>query len=75
MYVDDIKLICILAAVIITPIAGILGLGMWVDFASCASQASKMELASSWGPLQDCMVQVDGKFMPLKSYKVVKLRP
>ncbi len=46
-----------------------------LNYAQCSSQASKMELEYSWGPLQDCMVRVDGKFMPIESYKVVKLRP
>jgi hypothetical protein len=61
--------------------AVILGIGaiisapaLMLAYAACASQASKMELDHSWGPLQDCMVKVDGKWMPLDSYKVVKLR-
>lgn len=55
--------------------APIFGLAAWINSAQCASQSSKMELESSWGMLQDCMVRVDGKWMLLDSYKVVKLRP
>ena len=47
----------------------------WAGYAQCASQASKMDVPYSWGILQDCMVQLDGKWIPLDSYKVVKLRP
>lgn len=46
-----------------------------VFYFACNSQASKMELEHSFGPLQDCMVKVDGKWMPLASYKVIITRP
>lgn len=42
---------------------------------ACASQAAKMDVPYSWGPLQDCMVQIDGKWILLDAYKVVKVRP
>lgn len=47
----------------------------FVTYAACGSQATKMDLQYSWGPLQDCMVNVDGKWMLLDSYKVIRVRP
>lgn len=67
------------AAVVILVMAAfstpIIGVAAWVSSAACSSQASKMELEHSWGMLQNCMVRVDGKWMLLDSYKVVRLRP
>jgi hypothetical protein len=65
--------ICVgLAAVFIAPLVA---LAMWADSATCHSAASKMEFAGSWGPMQGCMISVDDKWMPISSYKVVKVRP
>lgn len=65
----------VIVGIMIAIIAIITAPVMMMVAASCSSQASKMELEHSWGPLQDCMVRVDGKWMPLDSYKVVKIRP
>lgn len=43
-------------------------------YASCASHAKKMGLDYSWGPLQDCMVLIDGQWVPLESYKTARVR-
>ena len=40
--------------------------------ATCATQASKMGFEHSWGPLQDCMILVDGHWIPIGSYRVIK---
>lgn len=65
----------IITAIVGIPTGLLMGLAFWLAAATCSSQASKMELQHSWGPLQDCMIHVDGKWMLLDSYKVVKLRP
>lgn len=63
----------VFGVVLMTPLIGI---AMWGAYATCGSQSSKMGLEYSWGPLQDCMVKVDGSWMMLDSYKlIVKVRP
>lgn len=66
---------CIMVGTIVGISAPMLGLAAILSSAQCSSQASKMELEHSWGMLQECMVRVDGKWMLLESYKVVKIRP
>jgi|HubBroStandDraft_6_1064221.scaffolds.fasta_scaffold00056_76 hypothetical protein len=43
-------------------------LGFMLSSAVCTAQASRMQLEYSWGPLQDCMVKVDGKWTPMRRY-------
>lgn len=39
----------------------------------CRSMASAMEFDYSWGPLQGCMIEVDGRWVPLQNYRVGEL--
>lgn len=56
---------------------GVIGIivipAIWLSAASCASQARAMGLEYSYGPLQDCMVKVDGQVIPLDQYATVRL--
>ena len=54
-------------------IGAIIGGMMALARSSCHAQADAMSVNWSWGPLQDCMIVVDGKNIPLSAYKVVKL--
>lgn len=56
-------------------VSPIIGLAAFIDSTECSSKSAAMEFEKSWGPFQGCMIRVDGKFMPLASYKVVKVRP
>lgn len=47
----------------------------WLGAATCSAQATKMGFESSWGPLQDCMIKVNGRFVPLSAYKVIQPHP
>ena len=51
----------------------VMGLGCIVLDASCSAQASRMGFPYSFGPLQDCMIQVDGQWILIASYKVAKV--
>lgn len=72
---DEGRILIAITAIVGGVFAILVGVAMIATYAGCGSQASKMELEYSWGPLQDCMVRVDGKWMLLDSYKVVRLRP
>lgn len=75
---DMLELGCfiLLAGVFVCVLASpFVGAALWMASTSCASQAHKMELEYSWGPLQDCMVKVDDKWMLLSSYQnTIKIR-
>ena len=72
---EETKILGISLIVILTMIGFVVGFVALLANATCTSRSSIMGLQSSWGILQDCMVQVDGKWMPLDSYKVIRIRP
>jgi hypothetical protein len=72
---DDIKLVgefaiallvlCALAALLAAPLFGL-------DYASCRSQATRMGMAQTWGPLQGCMVEyTPGKWIAIERFRAV----
>lgn len=58
-------LVCVGGALFGAPVAAL-------ESYACSSQANKMRLEHSWGPLQDCMVRVDGRWLPLANYRVIQ---
>lgn len=38
----------------------------------CRVKANVMGLERSYGPIQGCMIKVNGKYIPLESYRVVR---
>lgn len=54
-------LMVVMLAIVFLPII----LGLWADSVSCRSQATKMRLSHSYGPLQGCMVEIRGQWYPL----------
>jgi hypothetical protein len=42
----------------------------WLVSATCHSQARAMRIPSSWGPLQGCIVQYQGTFIPIEAVGV-----
>ena len=56
-------------------VAGVLvALCMWLAAASCASQASRMGVEHSWGPLQDCMIRTDDRWEPLDWQSSIRIK-
>lgn len=55
--------------------APILGVVTVLGHVTCASQARQMNVPYSYGLLQDCMVEVDGKWIGIDGYKIVKVQP
>lgn len=37
----------------------------------CYAKSKAMRLPGDYGPMQGCMVQADGKWVPLESYRVL----
>lgn len=52
--------------------ATVLG-SIWLESAKCSSQADLMALEHSYGPIQGCMVKVNGRWLPLKAIREVNL--
>lgn len=67
------ELISMIAA-FVGVICVLVGLCMWLAEASCTSQASKMGVEHSWGPLQDCMIMVDDRWEPLDWQSSVRIK-
>ncbi len=49
----------------------IAGLSYSFGTVTCESKAGKMALPYSYGLIEGCMVQVDGHWVPLESYRVI----
>jgi hypothetical protein len=62
------------AAAVVVFYVALIGLCMWFSAATCASQARRMGLAHSWGPLQDCMVMVDDRWEPMGWQSSVRIK-
>ena len=45
----------------------------WGQYAACHAKADSMNVGWSYGMWQECMVVVDGKTIPLDSYKVMRV--
>jgi len=55
-------------------VSPIIGLAMWLEFATCSSRAERMDMAHSWGPLQGCMIEYKPKqWIHIKNYRAVDL--
>jgi hypothetical protein len=39
----------------------------------CRSKSSAMQVERSYGPVQGCMIKVDGKFIPIGSYRTHRI--
>ncbi len=72
-FMEDIGIPVMICFAIMIFIFGLIG--VWVSSAQCRQQADKMGVPHSWGVVQDCMVQVDGKWIKMDAYKVVKVTP
>ena len=61
----------ILAVIIsIVIFAIIIGIAAWLSSASCDKIAEQMGLPHQWSILTECMIQVDGTWLPLDRYIV-----
>ena len=43
-----------------------------LDESSCRSKAQKMGFECDWGIEYGCMINVNGKWMPIKAYRVIE---
>lgn len=66
-----------LLELIIAIILGAIGLALVfggalaLDYASCRSKSTAMNVEHSYGPLQGCMVRVNGRWLPIESVREV----
>lgn len=60
--------ICILAVI---GIALTLGGAIAMDYAVCTSKARAMSVEKTYGPLQGCVVKVNGRWLPIESVREV----
>jgi hypothetical protein len=67
-----IAIILALFLMIFGPIGALI---VWSQSAQCSAQGTKMGVPSSWGFIQDCMVQVDGRWIRMDAYRIVKVQP
>jgi hypothetical protein len=44
---------------------------IWFASAQCSSKATLMQVEHSYGPLQGCMVKVNGRWLPLQAVREV----
>lgn len=56
------------------PLALLFAIVVPLEYGACSSKASKMGFEFSWGPLQDCMINADGQWILLDSYKTAKIK-
>lgn len=59
----------LLVLVFLTPLVG---LAAALDRAVCYSKAEKMNLPSSWGPFQGCMVKTSAGWRPISIFRSVE---
>lgn len=45
-----------------------IGGGVWFDYATCKAQT--VSFYSSWGPIQGCMIEWEGKQIPLNNFRI-----
>ena len=69
----DRDLASMIAAVVIF-IGTLVGLALWLAAASCTSQANRMGVEHSWGPLQDCMIRTDDRWEPLDWQSSIRIK-
>ena len=58
------------AAIIIAILAAVLAVFL-VPQRQCHQRARMMQLNSSWGPIQGCMVRVDKRWSPIEYIRIV----
>lgn len=71
MDTEDWKLLGIGAVFFAVLIAGLVSFCMLAAQAGCSAQATQMNVPHTWGVWSDCMVQIDGKWVPLSNYRQV----
>jgi hypothetical protein len=59
----------IMVGMIVGLAAPLVGLGMWLSYASCHSQLEVSGLTGTWGPLIECQVQTtSGGYIPYRRW-------
>jgi hypothetical protein len=61
----------LLAASLVLFIAGLFSLPVIVPWGVCTRKADAMGVRSSWGPIQGCMIEIKGQWVPLDNYRVL----
>lgn len=62
----------IFIASLIAAIALIFFMCIKLNEASCRSKAQKMGFECDWSIATNCMINVNGKWMPIKAYRVIE---
>lgn len=56
--------------------AVLIGGALWLSSASCSAAWSKSGMATSWGPIQGCLVQTpSGRWVPAERVREIDLEP
>jgi hypothetical protein len=60
-----------LAALVVTGfLVAVFAITIPFEVASCHSKADRMEFQSDWGVMTGCMINVDGQWVNISSYRV-----
>ena len=70
MYWEDYREILIIFATLAVVIGGLVTLVALGERKSCAIVADQMGVPHQWGFWTDCMIQVNGRWIPLDSFRV-----
>lgn len=57
--------------VFVVPLALLWGGAAAYDNFSCKTKAGVMQKPATWGPVQGCMIQVKGEWVPIERYRVI----
>jgi hypothetical protein len=71
---DDLFLpLLIILGSIFGVLAVVIAIAMHFAAIGCEVRGNAMGLPSQWGFYTDCMVQVDGKWIPLDKYRITRI--
>lgn len=62
---------CVLIAAV--GVVLVIGLALTLAWGSCRSQADGLGLQHRWGPLMGCLVEEDGRWIPIEQLHQVRL--
>lgn len=70
---DFIACCIVIGGVIVLIFTPVIGGAMYLDYASCRSQGRAIGKPVSWGPLQECIVEIrPGLRVPMDNYRGVE---
>jgi hypothetical protein len=69
---EDLAIFAAFIVVFVTVLAAIVATAMYFDYRSCANKADLYRLEWTWGPLINCQVKIQNKWIPLDNYRAIE---